>query len=482
MLKKIGNLLLVNNSVRQTFIKNTFWLFVGETVSRLFKFILILYATRILGVAGWGTLSYVFSVVGLFLILSDLGLNVLVTREVAKQSEQKFQYLSTAFFIRLTLLIVSVCLVLITVPYISNIPESKNVLFVVAILFAFDSIRELLVALLRALEQMEKEAFIKIINGLSTGILGLTILFLTPSVENLAYAYLTGSIIGLVVTIYTLRKYLKNILENFTRNLIQPILQTTWPLFIFGVIGVIMTNTDIVMLGWWKTPTDIGLYSAAQRLIQFLLIIPNLIAIAMFPIFSKLFSTDTTQLRTALEKTLTLIFLLSLPTVTGGILLGQEIILVVFGASYVNSTLVFQIFLGMILTMFPMLIINNYIFVQNQQQKFIWLMTGGVLLNIALNFILIQKFGIYGAALATVLSNFILAIFMWHKAKKISYFEIFPHIKKIMLATIVMGIIIFWLKYFGLNIFLNIVLSGLTFFYILFITKEPILQEAKRLF
>ena len=482
MLRKVGNFLLVNNSVRQTFVKNTFWLFVGETVNRLFKFVLILYAARILGVAGWGTLSYAFGVVGLFLMLSDLGLNVLIIREIAKKSEQKFQYLSTAFFIRLTLLIVSVCLALITVPYISNIPDLRNILFVVALLFAFDSIRELLISLLRALEEMEKEALIKIINGLLTGILGLMVLFLIPSVENLAYVYLAGSTIGLVITIYILRKYLKNILWSFSRDLVQPILQTTWPLFIFGVIGIVMTNTDIVMLGWWKTPADIGLYSAAQRLIQFLLIIPNLIAIAMFPIFSKLFAKDIVQLRTALEKTLALIFLLSLPIVTGGILLGEEIMLVVFGASYVSSTLVFQIFLGTVLIMFPMLVVNNYIFVQNQQQKFIWPMIGGVLLNIILNFVFIQKFGIYGAASATALSSFILAIFMWDRAKQISYFEIFPHIKKIILATIVMGVLTLWLKRLGLNVFFNITLSALTFSCVLFVLKEPILREIKKLF
>ena len=482
MLRKVGNFLFVNNSVRQTFVKNTFWLFVGEIVNRLFKFILVLYAARILGVAGWGTFSYVFGVVSLFLVLSDLGLNVLVTREVAKKNEQEFQYLSTAFFIRLVLLIVSTCLILIIVPYISNIPEIRNILLIVALLLAFDSIRELLISLLRAMEQMEKEAFIKIIAGLLTGIFGLVVLFWIPSVENLVYAHLAGSAIGLALTVYILKKYLKNILRNFSKNLVRPILETTWPLFIFGVIGVVMINTDIVMLGWWKTPVDIGWYSAAQRLIQFLLIIPSLIATAMFPIFSKLFSKDMAQLRNAFEKTLVFMFLLGLPMAVGGMLLGKEIMLVVFGASYANSTLVFQIFLGMILIMFPMLIINNYIFVQNQQQKFVRPMIGGVFLNIVLNFFLIQKFGIYGAATATVLSNFILAVFMWQKAKKISYFEIFPHIKKIVMATIVMGVATLGLKYLGLNLFLNIALSGLIFFYILFMLKEPILREIKNLF
>ena len=36
------------------------------------------------------------------------------------------------------------------------------------------------------------------------------------------------------------------------------------PFAIVTLIGTIMGNTDIYMLGLWKTPEAIGIYSAAQ--------------------------------------------------------------------------------------------------------------------------------------------------------------------------------------------------------------------------
>ena len=107
MIRRIKSFLFVNNSLSQTLIKNTFWLFLGEVISRLLKFFLVLYAARILGVAGWGIFAYAISVVSLFFIFADLGLDRLIIREISKDSLEKMRYLSTAFFFRLILLIIN---------------------------------------------------------------------------------------------------------------------------------------------------------------------------------------------------------------------------------------------------------------------------------------------------------------------------------------------------------------------------------------
>ncbi|MEK7569270.1 MAG: flippase [Patescibacteria group bacterium] len=481
MIERVKSFLFTNNSIRQTLVKNTFWLSVSEVGSRLLKFALILYAARILGVSDWGVFSYALGMASLFLVISDLGLNNLITREMAKKSEARFQYLSTAFFIRIALLIIAIVIILAIVPQISDI-TTVGILFIVALGAAIDSVRDFLVSLHRAMERMEKETFIKISASLLTSILGIMVLLRAPSIINLAYAYLAGSIIGLLIALYTLRREISDLTTHLSVDLVLPILKITWPLFIFGIIGVIMTYTDIAMIGWWKNSLDVGLYSVAQRLIQFLLVIPNLIAIAMFPVFSKLLTENPAELRPTLEKTLAWMFLLGLPLFAGGIVLGKEIIVVIFGAAYAPGGPVFQILLLTILLMFPMLIINNYIFVLNQHKKFVSLMVGGALFNILLNFILVKKFGILGAATGTTLSNLVLGILMWQKARKISYFEILSHIKKIILATLVMGGFSFVFKTADLHVILNILFSGAVFFYVLVLLKEPLLRDTRPAF
>ena len=482
MIRRIKSFLFVNNSLSQTLIKNTFWLFLGEVISRLLKFFLVLYAARILGVAGWGIFAYAISVVSLFFIFADLGLDRLIIREISKDSLEKMRYLSTAFFFRLILLIITTCFILIIVPHISNVIEGREILLVTAIFLGFDSLRGFFLTIYRALEQMEKETFVKLFTNILIVILGFIVLFTSPSVENFAYAYLGGSAVGLIATFFAMRKYLSGLISNFSASLIGQIWHITWPFFIFGITGAVMTYTDMIMLGWWKTPVDLGLYSVAQRFLQFLLIIPSYLAMATFPLFSRFIEKEEDKLKIIFEKILSLVLLLGFPMVFGGILLGKDIMLIVFGESYIASTLVFQIFLAGLIIAFPMLIISNYVFAKNIQRKFVPAAIGSMFLNIILNIFLIQRFGIYGAAIATATSSSVFNIIIYRIVQKISHFKVLPHIKKVILATLIMSIITFWAKYFSLNIFLNIAFSALIFFGILFILKEPILKEAKDLF
>lgn len=481
-MKKIKRFFLKNTSVRQTLVKNTLWLFLGEIAGRLLKLILILYAARILGVEGWGIFSYAISIVGLFFIFSDIGLNNLVTREISKDNENQFSYVSTILFLKLVLLAIASLLLLLVGPHITKIPGIHNVLIVMALVVIFDSLREFGFALNRAFEKMEVEAFIKIFANMITVLGGLLVLFIDPSVINLGYAYVAGSFFSFIATVFLLKKNILKIIQNFSIKFIKPIIKITWPFFIFSTLGVVMTHTDIVMLGWWKTPTDLGLYGAVQRIIQFLYIIPNLIVLSVLPIFSKL-EHDEENLRRVLEKTIAFVLLFAIPVMIGGIPLAQQIIAVSLGSAYIGASVVFQIFLAIIVIMFPIVIINNFIFVKNQQDKFVVYSILGAIMNISLNLLLIKPFGITGAATATAISVGTTTMLTWHGAKmRISEFKVFPYLKKIITASIVMLLTTLSGKHFGWNIFINVGVSASVFVLMLFVLKEPLLKEVKRLF
>ena len=57
-MQKIKNFLFKNTNTKQTIAKNTFWLFFGEIIGRILKLGIVVFATRKLGVEGWGLFSY----------------------------------------------------------------------------------------------------------------------------------------------------------------------------------------------------------------------------------------------------------------------------------------------------------------------------------------------------------------------------------------------------------------------------------------
>ena len=103
MVEQVKSLFLENKTVRQTVVKNTFWLFFGNIFSRLIRAAILIYAARILGAGGWGVFSYALSIAGLFTIFIDFGINAVITRESVRDLSSQQKYFSTALGIKLVM-------------------------------------------------------------------------------------------------------------------------------------------------------------------------------------------------------------------------------------------------------------------------------------------------------------------------------------------------------------------------------------------
>ncbi len=429
MLTRLKSFLLQNTSVEQTVAKNAVWLFLGQLLSRLFRAAIVIYGARILGAESWGAFSYALGVVTFLTIFSDIGINAFVTREGARLAEMRNQYLATAFFIKLGLILIIAIGMIISFPYLSRIAEATALLPILIFVFIFDTLRDLGSALSRALERMEIEAGTQAFTNFSIGALGLIFLSLTPASRSLAWGYALGSGLGLISIIITLRSYFREVLKNFRGGLIKTILSEAWPFGLLGVTGIVMLNIDVIMLGWLRAPAEVGYYSAAQKLVQLLYVFPALVAASLLPSLSRLIKTEPAVAKKNLEKASALVFLAAIPLVILGVILGQPIIKIVFGSEYAPSILTFQILMLTILVVYPASILGHAIFAYNQQKQFISFVLTAVLGDIVFNLLLIPPFGIEGAAISTIFTQLVANFLIWQKMKKVNGLSIWPQIK-----------------------------------------------------
>lgn len=479
MIDKIKSFLLKNNSTKQTIAKNTIWLFLGEIIGRLSRAFLVIYSARVLGAENWGAFSYAITFAAIFLIFSDIGINALLTRETAKDQKARLEFLSTAFFMKLALLFLSIGLIIFVAPLLTKINAAKTLFSLVGIILLFDCLREFGLALNRAMEKMENEALIRVLTNIATSILGIIFLYISATSRSLAFAYIAGNIIGFAAILWILRSYFKNLFTNFSVKLVRPIFYSAWPFALLGLLDALMINTDIIMLGWWTSASEIGFYSAVQRIIQFFYIIPALVGSATFPVFARLAKEQSDKFRLALEKSISLILLFGLPIIFGGVILAKETVLALFGTEYLPSVATFQIFLLSILFIFPGILITNAIFAYDKQKSFVGFTSFGLLSNIIFNYLLIPKYGIEGSAIATIISQLVSHTFILFKMKRINYFTILPHLKKIIFAAAIMAAFALTAKYVGINFWLNAIASACIYFGLLIIFRETILKEIK---
>src|SRR5258706_13905558 len=67
--------LLQNSSIKQTMLKNTFWLMFAEGITRLLMFFVTVWIARYLGVRNFGEFTFAFAFTALFGVFADFGFN-----------------------------------------------------------------------------------------------------------------------------------------------------------------------------------------------------------------------------------------------------------------------------------------------------------------------------------------------------------------------------------------------------------------------
>lgn len=478
MFNKIKCFLFENQNQKQTLAKNTFWLFTGQLSGRFLRAGLVIFAARILGPESWGAFSYVMGLIAFLLILSDIGIGAIVTRESAKDPEKSAEYFSTAFFLKIFLLLTATIILIFGAPYLTKIPEARALMRLVILLLIFDSLRNFGFAISRALEQMQWEAFNEFLTNFFIIAVGFYALIKFPSSESLAYAYIIGTGIGLLAMIWTLRRYFKKIFTHFNGKLILPIIYSSLPFAFASFLGAIMINTDLIMLGWMRSPEEIGFYSAAQKPIQLLYTMAGLFATSLFPLLSRLHKENNKErIKNIFEQSLTASLFVALPTAIVGLPLGADLIRFLFGSEYLPAVEAFQILLLTLLIIFPSVIVSNTLLAFNEQKKFIRFSLIGAVGNVIFNFLLIPYLGILGCAISTLIAQILANAFIWKKMDNLMHFRILNRIWKIIFASIASAGLAILFQSAGFPILFIIALSAGAYIAILLLLKEPMLKN-----
>ncbi len=418
-MEQIKQFLFFNLTNKQTFIKNTFWLFVGEFGIRALKIIIFIYAVRKLGATEWGLFSYALAIMSIFNIFSDIGINSVLTKKASSSNDEKQNYISTSFFLKLILTIISSLALLSLVFFIKDDNTVKFLIPITTVLFFFDTLKNFGFALNQAFERMEVEAITKIISASILILLGFIFVKIKPTASYLLYSYVISSFIGLVIIYLNLRKYFKNLILNIKKDLLIPIWKEAWPIGVAGALGTVLASIDMVILGWFTTPDQIGFYSTAQKPVQAIYLVPSLIGIAILPAFSRFAIFDKEKMKKTTKKLIKFSFLFTIPIVIGCFLLGDFAFNLIFGQEYQNSILIFKIMTLIIITGAPSSIISKAIFASGNQKKLIQFILISIIINIILCLLTIPRFGILGAAISVTVSQTIGNLFLIFKYRNI---------------------------------------------------------------
>lgn len=402
--------------------------FIAAVIAYLTKVIL----ARSLSVADYGLFSAVLAFVIFFLFLRSLGLNVALAKFIAEwKIDQQFgkiksAILSVTLYQLLSSLIFSTIFFFLA-SYLAETyfhdPRAELMLQLFLIYLITSVFFTLLKGIFRGFQKMLLFSSVELVkNGL---ILLLVLLFfkLNLGINGPVLAYVI--ICPLLLLIYLIPAAKLSRFSQSKKEFFLSISKKTFlfglPLFAVSFEGKLISHMNILILTFFSSLTEVGIFNVIQPTTVFLLFLGRAVTAIVFPISSELAARkDRQKLREGVRLLQKYLFVLVLPLVCLVMAFSREIIVLVFGNEYVSGALAMQILLIGILFYLMGMIHNDVISAMGHPKSIAYIFFFGALVSLILDFLLIPRFSIMGAALATTGGYAIILLLSARKIKKLT--------------------------------------------------------------
>ncbi len=241
------------------------------------------------------------------------------------------------------------------------------------------------------------------------------------AVAGLAGGFIAGICAGIIVNYH----YLPLRLGPFGKSHLKSLFSFSFWIFLTSGGLLIFSTADTILIGYFLSNADVGVYRVAYQLTGAALFISSALNMVLFPRMSGWSSNqEFSRVGNALGKAFTFSLLLAVPVVAGGLILGDLLLYYLYGAPFVAGALAFNVLLFVqIASLFTALFITSLNALNTPRISFMATFIAAVL-NIILNILLIPFIGILGAALATLISlslNAVLAHYYLSRMISISW-------------------------------------------------------------
>lgn len=449
--------------------KNTAFLAVSEIIHKIVFFFLIIYATRILGVEDFGRYSFALAFAFVFSIFADMGISVIMQREIARKKSLAGRYLGSLIIFKMFLIIGLTIFIILLLMLLGYSSEYFLVIIIACLAIFIESASAFFRILFVSFEIMEYDAALKILQVALTAIFGFYVLAKGWGLLAFIAIFLLANIIVLIFSVILARKFTK--LEFcIDIELWKSILKKALPLSLAIVFGVIYFRVVTLMLSWIQGDTSVGIYNAAFQIIGALLFFQVIYNKAIIPLLSKLFHESKNAFNRIVRLSMKYILTITLPMVIGITLLSERIISFLYTTEFANSAVPLQIIMWSYFLLFFGTLFYTALIAMDLEKKLMKIMGTGALVNIMLNILLIPMFDYTGAAIATVITQFCMILVYVSVIRKNGVpLKITTEAIKPVIAVIAMAL--FLIRFSNMNLFLIIPLAAIVYITVFLLVK-----------
>jgi PST family polysaccharide transporter len=190
----------------------------------------------------------------------------------------------------------------------------------------------------------------------------------------------------------------------------RSLLRHAWPLAVINLSALFYSRIDVVMLSALRGEAEAGIYSAAIRLTELGYILPMILVTSLFPTLARLHLADPAAFRARLQQLCTLVTWLGVALAAGLSFGAPLLVRLTYGATFAPAAGVLAISAWAVVFASQGAARGQWLLLENLQRFGLWYVLIGVATNVTLNLVLIPRFGAAGAASASVVTQFVVAL------------------------------------------------------------------------
>jgi O-antigen/teichoic acid export membrane protein len=233
-----------------------------------------------------------------------------------------------------------------------------------------------------------------------------------------------------------------------------------------------------------RSQAEVGIYSAPYRVLEILTNFIYLFIGLIFPILTLNWAQKNYEkFRQIFQKTFDALVILAIPMIFGTLFIAQDLMVLIAGPDFAASGTVLKIIIFATAIIFINSLFGYTIVVIDKQRQMVWTYLVVAVVALVGYILTIPKYGYYGAAYFTIISEALIFIFnIWMLTKTTKFFPSLIIFVKTIAASLVMSLILYFLQ--GQNAILQLILAAIVYIIALYIfkgfSKEFILDIIKQ--
>ncbi|MDX6745251.1 flippase [Polaribacter sp. PL03] len=395
------------------YFNNTLWLFISKILGFFSAIFVSAWVARYLEPETYGLLAYSNSIVALFLPIAMIGLNDIIVKELvsANNKAEISKILGTAFLTKLLFGIISFIILLLFVFLNKDFSEIRLLILIFSSFLILQSL-EVFDFYFQSQVKSKFVVYSRIIAVSLSSILKIVLIKLNAPVHYFAIVIILEFLVTHLCTfLYFNKSKISISFFNFDKSYVLSLLKKSWPLFLSGMMYIVYVKIDQIMVKEILGAKAAGLYAVSISLSEVWYFIPNIIAASFFPAILFYKSKDQKTYYKRITNLYSLLFWLAVFISLFITFFGEWIIENLYGDSYLESYGILSIYIWSNIFFFFTTISSKWLVAEGFYLHSFYRNIIGAILNVILNIVLINKFGLVGAAISTLVSYAFVGLF-----------------------------------------------------------------------